>query len=241
MTTMTLHRRDFLRSLLTAGALAGLGRPSFAQPSSAPHARRVSLGLLLDPDIPEGRGAGLGLDEARRVGELLHVEISAGPTSDFALIGLAPPREGTPALFLAAAAPTDATAPPAWNVTSSPTFRRQALERFKDRADLRVVDWHSGLMKFGAEELNVRFQRRFGQPMDERSWHGWMAVKCAIELALRYPAAGSPEARIGSLSLDGHKGMLLRFDPRDRHLIQPVYVVDAQGKLVETIEPEGKE
>ena len=77
-------------------------------------------------------------------------------------------------------------------MTSSPAFRQQALDRFPDRKDLRVVDWHSGLMKFGAEELNVRFRRRFGQPMDERSWHGWMAVKCAVELALRYPG-GEPE------------------------------------------------
>jgi hypothetical protein len=32
--------------------------------------------------------------------------------------------------------------------------------------------------------------------------------------------------------------MMLSFDPHDRHLIQPVYVVDAQGKLVDQVEPE---
>jgi len=236
---MTIDRRDFLRSLLAAGALAGLGRPAFGQPSGSP-ARRVSLGLLLDPDTPEGRGARLGVDEAQRLGELLHIEIAAGPTSDFALVGLTPPPEETKALFLEAATPAAAPAKPAWNVTSSPAFRQQALGRFPDRRDLRVADWHSGLMKFGAEELNVRFRRRFGQPMDERSWHGWMAVKCAVELALRSPTTGSPQERIAGLSLDGHKGMLLRFDPRDRHLIQPVYLVDAEGKLVDSVEPEGQ-
>ncbi|HEY4592859.1 MAG TPA: hypothetical protein VIJ61_10670, partial [Thermoanaerobaculia bacterium] len=97
---MTLDRRDFLRSLLAAGALASLARSSFALPVT----RRVSLGLLLDPDTPEGRGARLGLEEARRVGELLHVEIVAAPTSNFALIGLAPPRQETTAVFLQAAA-----------------------------------------------------------------------------------------------------------------------------------------
>jgi hypothetical protein len=235
----TIERRDFLRSLLAAGALGGLGRLAFAQPvpMPAPKARRVSLGLLLDPDTPEGRGARLGLEEARRVGELLHVEISSGPTSELALIGLNPPKEETKAVFLAVASPASGLA---WDVTSSPAFRRQALDRFKDRKDLHVADWHSGLMKFGAEELNVRFLRRFGQPMDERSWHGWVAMKCAVELALRYPG-GSPKARIGDLRLDGHKGMMLGFDPQDRHLIQPVYLVDSQGKLVETIEPEAPE
>ncbi len=230
----TLNRRCFLRSLLATTALAGLGRPVFAEPQT----RRVSLGLLLAPDTPEGRGARLGLDEAERLGALLHAEISAGPASDFALIGLLPPPGETKALFLQAApAPPAGSATPAWNVTSSLAFQRQALGRFPGRQDLRVSDWHSDLNKFGAEELNVRFRRRFGESMDERAWHGWVAVKCAVELALRYPATGSPKDRIEELSLDGHKGMLLRFDPHDRHLIQPVYLVDAQGKLVETVEP----
>jgi hypothetical protein len=231
---MTLHRREFLRSLLAAGALASLGRHSLAQ--SVPKTRRFALGLLLDPDTPEGRGARLGLEEARRVGELLHVEISSGPTSEFALIGLNPPKEKTKAVFLAAAMPA-VSSMLAWDVTSSPAFRRQALDRFRDRKDLHVADWHSGLMKFGAEELNVRFRRRFNQPMDERSWHGWVAVKCAVELALRYPG-GDPKEKINDLRLDGHKGMMLSFDPHDRHLVQPVYVVDAQGKLVDQVEPE---
>jgi hypothetical protein len=243
---MTMRRRDFLRSLLTtaAAALAGHGlgrRPAFAQPMPmpAPKARRFSLGLLLDPGTPEGRGAALGLDEARRVGELLHVEISSGPTSEFVLIGAAPPQRETKALFLAAV--PGASAPePAWNVTASPAFRQQALARHADRKDLRAVDWHPGLMKFGAEELNVRFHRRFDQPMDERSWHGWVAVKCAVELALRYPG-GNPKERIGELRLDGHKGMMLRFDSQDRHLVQPVYLVDAEGRMVEAVEPEWKE
>ena len=242
---MTIDRRTFLRSLFAATALTGLGRSALARPASVPpKTRRVSLGLLLDPDTPEGRGASLGLDEARRLGELLHVEIASGPTSDFALIGLTPPPGETKALFLQAAAPqsTALQAGPAadWNVTSSPAFKRQALARFPNRQDLRVSDWYAGLMKFGAEELNVRFRRRFDQPMDERSWHGWVAVKCAVELALRYPG-GDPKERIGELRLDGHKGMMLRFDPKDRHLVQPVYLVDAEGKMVEAVEPEWKE
>ena len=235
-----MQRRDFLRSVFTtaaAAALAGLAPAGYAK--TGQQVRRISLGLLLDPATPEGRGASLGVEEARRVGELLHVEIAAAPTSDFVLVGAAPPRQETKALFLAMSggAGPEGTA---WNVTSSPIFRQQALNRHADRKDLRAVDWHSGLMKFGAEELNVRFRRRFDQPMDERSWHGWVAVKCAVELALRYPG-GNPKAKIGELRLDGHKGMMLRFDPKDRHLVQPVYLVDAGGKMVEAVEPEWKE
>lgn len=239
---MTTDRRDFLRSLLAAGAFAAFGRGSLALPAA--ETRRFSLGILLDPATPEGRGASLGVEEAQRLGELLHVAISAGPTSEFALIGLAPPKVETPALFLQAVPAPTPSARPAWNVTASPAFRQQALahylDRNPDRKDLRVADWHSGLMKFGAEELNVRFRRRFGQAMDERAWHGWIAVKCAVEIALRYPG-GSPKEKVGELRLDGHKGMMLRFDPQDRHLVQPVYLVDAQEKMVEAVEPEWKE
>jgi hypothetical protein len=240
---MQIERRAFLRSVFTtaaAAALAGLAPAGSAK--TGPQARRISLGLLLDPATPEGRGASLGVEEARRVGELLHVEIAAAPTSDFVLIGAAPPRQEAKALFLAVSGGAGPAGPEgtAWNVTSSPAFRQQALNRHADRKDLRAVDWHSGLMKFGAEELNVRFRRRFDQPMDERSWHGWVAVKCAVELALRYPG-GNPKERIGELRLDGHKGMMLRFDPQDRHLVQPVYLVDAEGKMVEAVEPEWKE
>jgi hypothetical protein len=129
-------------------------------------------------------------------------------------------------------------------VASSPDFRRQALGKHPDRKDLRVADWHPGLQKFGADSLNLRFQRRFNHPMDEAAWRGWIAVKLAAELALRFPAATTGTAaadRIGELSIDGHKGMPLRFDPRSHHLIQPVYLVDGEGKVVDEVAPEWKE
>jgi hypothetical protein len=245
---MNTNRRDFLRALLAAGALGSLGRESQAQPKPGgpkrgPNApaqiRQIALGLLLDPDTPAGRGMRLGLEEAQHAGQLLHRNFVAAPTSEFALIGIDPPKVETRALFLQAA-PSQVSPAPAWNVTSSPAFREQALARHLDRKDLRVTDWHSGLMKFGAEELNVRFRRRFHQEMDERAWHGWIAVKCAVEIALRYPG-GDPKEKIAVLRLDGHKGMMLRFDLQDRHLVQPVYLVDAKGKMVEAVEPEWKE
>jgi hypothetical protein len=35
--------------------------------------------------------------------------------------------------------------------------------------------------------------------------------------------------------------MPLRFDPQDHHLIQPVYVVDSEGRVVDEVTPEWKE
>lgn len=236
-------RRDLLKSFLAAGALAGLGREAFAvQPVRRPKTgdRLVALGLLLDPDTAAGRGARLGLEEAQRAGQLLHVDISAAPTSEYALIGLAAPRSEPKALFLAvgpAAQGAEPVRPHVYLVSASPAFRRQALDRHKDRKDLKVVDWQPDLTRFGADALNLRYRRRFNQPMDEAAWRGWMGVKLAAELALRFPGAPAPD-KIGSLSIDGHKGMPLRFDPKDHHLIQPVYLVDAQGKVVDEVAPE---
>lgn len=238
-------RRDLLKSILAAGALAGFGQEAFAvQPVRRPKPgdRLVALGLLLDPDTAAGRGARLGLEEAQRAGQLLHVDISAAPTSEYALIGLAAPKEEPKALFLDVGPLRDdgPVRPHVYLVSASPAFRRQALDRHKDRKDLKVVDWQPDLTRFGADALNLRFRRRFNQPMDEAAWRGWMGVKLAAELALRYPGAAATD-KIGELSLDGHKGMPLRFDPRDHHLIQPVYLVDGQGKVVDEVAPEWKE
>ncbi len=241
-------RRELLRSLLAAGALAGLGgREVLAARAASPKngvrkVRTVPIGLLLDPETAAGRGARLGLEEAQRAGDLLHLEFQGAPTSGYALVGLVGPKAEPAALFLAVGPLQDAepARPRVYSVSASLEFRRQALSRHQDRKDLRVVDWHPDLQKFGADSLNLRFSRRFNQPMDEAAWRGWVAVKLIAELALRYPGASATD-KIGELSIDGHKGMPLRFAPGDHHLIQPVYLVDSQGKVVDEVAPEWKE
>jgi hypothetical protein len=241
-------RRDLLRSLLAAGALAGLGgREALAARAAGPKngvrkVRIIPLGLLLDPETAAGRGARLGLEEAQRVGDLLHLQFQGAPTSEYALVGLAAPKVEPVALFLTVDPLRDGETarPRVYSISASQEFRRQALSRHPDRKDLRAVDWHPDLKKFGADSLNLRFSRRFNQPMDEAAWRGWVAVKLIAELALRYPEA-SPVSKVEALSIDGHKGMPLRFEPRDHHLIQPVYLVDPQGKVVDEVAPEWKE
>ena len=94
----------------------------------------------------------------------------------------------------------------------------------------RDAPTHPALDRFGAEQLNERFHRRFGRPMDEVAWRGWMAVKIAAEVALR----GGILQQLGDSGFDGHKGTQLRFG-EDHYLVQPVYVVDAKGKMVEEV------
>jgi hypothetical protein len=207
--------------------------------------RQIPIALRLDPETATGRGARLGLEEAQRAGELLKLRFQEAPTSDYAVVGLVPPQQEPAALFLTVGPllkekEGETPRPRVYSVAASLEFRRQALARHPNRNDIHVVDWHHDLRKFGADALNLRFSRRFGQPMDEAAWRGWIAVKLATELALRYPDATATD-KIEELSIDGHKGMPLRFDPRNHHLIQPVYLVDAGGAVVEEVAPEWTE
>jgi ABC-type branched-subunit amino acid transport system substrate-binding protein len=95
-----------------------------------------------------------------------------------------------------------------------------------------VVLWAPTLTRFGASELNKRFQAAFGAPMDGPAWAGWAAVKLASEAALRASSA-SPDAVVryfesGPTQFDGHKGWPLSFRRGDHQLRQPLYVA-AQG------------
>lgn len=78
-------------------------------------------------------------------------------------------------------------------------------------------DWHASLDTPDAAQLNARFARRAGTPMDEAAWRGWMAVKVAFDAALR---ADAGEDDLLALRFNGHKGPRLRFS-EDGHLVQP--------------------
>ncbi|HEV2843231.1 MAG TPA: hypothetical protein VG477_00160 [Thermoanaerobaculia bacterium] len=204
-------RRDLLKAVLGMSALA------FAD------LRELRLGNLLPPGDP---GVLLGVEEAERTATLLQVKLRWAPSGEILIGREAPAKLSVP--FLAAGPPEEAPVRPrVFRVASSPRVRREALARHKG---LRVVDWHPDLERFGAGQLNERFHRRFGRPMDEASWRGWMAVKIAAEVALR----GGILQQLGDSAFDGHKGTQLRFG-EDHHLIQPVYVVDARGKIVEDV------
>lgn len=89
--------------------------------------------------------------------------------------------------------------------------------------------WHASLDRFGADQLNQRYARRFGRPMDSDAWAGWFAVKVLAEAALRAHAttlAALSQALTDSAArFDGHKGAPLFFDARSGVLSQPLYVV----------------
>lgn len=107
--------------------------------------------------------------------------------------------------------------------------RESLMKRLSGEAGrLDVDEWHSSLQRYGAQELNERYQRAHGT-MTGDAWAGWFATKVAAESALRLRNVSrqvltGPEAP----SFDGHKGVPLRFDASGA-LAQPVYVIDRSG------------
>jgi hypothetical protein len=116
-------------------------------------------------------------------------------------------------------------------VKASGAGRADALRRW--RADRPGTDaaaaeeWHPSLVKFGAEQLNARFERRYESPMSPAAWIGWMLVKIAVDASLRAipPHTGR---------YDGHKGAALYVGP-DSHLVQPLCIVTGEGALLDLV------
>jgi hypothetical protein len=97
-----------------------------------------------------------------------------------------------------------------------------------------AVAWDSSLERFGAAQLNQRYQRRFGSAMDAWAWGGWMATKVVLDAVLKTktsePCALQRFLVSDGARFDGHKGVSLFFDPQTRQLVQPVYIRRSIGE-----------
>jgi ABC-type branched-subunit amino acid transport system substrate-binding protein len=124
----------------------------------------------------------------------------------------------------------DGCRPTTYHVAASDAMiasAKAALDSTQANATIEL--WDRSLERYGASQLNDRFQNRFGRAMTSRSWAGWFALKLAWETGLRAQSAepsalltvlGKPETQF-----DGHKGAPLSFRSWDHQLRQPLYAV----------------
>ena len=183
------------REFLAIGAAALLAR------RTAP----IRIGVIGD-GTSAARGARLGAEEGAHTARLLgrEVDVAEDDTNVVAcVLTSAGARASGPAIA---------------------AYREQdCSERFRVlHPSSDALAWHPSLEKYGAAQLNDRFRHRFGTGMDEYAWAGWFAAKCVIESALR--SRDVTAHLLGARThFDGHKGTPLRFHPRTRALIHPIY------------------
>ena len=109
--------------------------------------------------------------------------------------------------------------------------RQVPLER---RTQSRVALWHHTLERYGAGQLNDRFEARFQRPMQPHAWAGWMAVKVVWEGVLRTRGVDGASLvaylRHEGTRFDGHKGKPLSFRSWNHQLRQPLYLTTEPGE-----------
>jgi hypothetical protein len=85
------------------------------------------------------------------------------------------------------------------------------------------ITWDGKGEKFGAAQLNARYQAAYSREMTSEAWAGWFGVKVLWEAAVRSDSAepGSIQQYLRSprATFDGHVGRPLRFDPETHRLV----------------------
>ncbi len=121
-------------------------------------------------------------------------------------------------------------------LTESPEAQRGAKAYISSQAltSVTTADWHPRFRRYGASELNERYEKAFGREMTPDAWHGWVAVKAITEAALRGENLCEELTR---LRFDGHKGRALRFDATTRTLIHPPLLIrtEAGNEIIEVV------
>jgi ABC transporter substrate binding protein (PQQ-dependent alcohol dehydrogenase system) len=92
---------------------------------------------------------------------------------------------------------------------------------------LVASEWHWSLERYGAPQVNSRFEKRTGgRRMAGQDWSTWIAVRAVINAYTRAgssdPAAVDAYLRGPKLRLDGSKGVTLNFRAWDRQLRMPI-------------------
>jgi len=122
------------------------------------------------------------------------------------------------------------------HVISSKAMKRDALAQWKTKnpdSSASAVAWHSSAVKYAGLQLNDRYNKAFGKPMDDPAWAGWAAVRMLADTAIRAQtgkAAKLLDFLKTELAFDGQKGADMSFRPNGQ-LRQPILLVE-DDKLV---------
>jgi ABC transporter substrate binding protein (PQQ-dependent alcohol dehydrogenase system) len=94
---------------------------------------------------------------------------------------------------------------------------------------LRPLAWHPGADRNGAPQLNRRFERDAGRPMEEEDWAAWVAVRAVIDAEVRNARDGGTSSlpRLlgrADMNLELYKAYPGSFRPWDHQLRQAIFL-----------------
>lgn len=102
--------------------------------------------------------------------------------------------------------------------------------------------WSAKFDRYGAPQVTRRLLKAAGRPMGALDWPAWMGAKALIAAALAQPKASEGAVAfakaLGTMELDGSKGMLMSFRSWDGQLRQPLLLSDGQS-VIATAPAEG--
>ena len=199
--------------------------------ASVADAEKLHVRVVGAPEEAMARGIDLGRREMDQTARLLGSELTVSAAAADAgarlvgsvVVGTTPASlpAGVPAIRLG-----DGEGPP-----GRCGFR---IRSEINDAGKTTVAWLPSLDRYGASDLNERFQRLFHTPMTASAWSGWFAVKALVESALRGNSGATACDALTRARFDGHKGTPLFFDPDTRELQQPMYAF-VSNELAETV------
>jgi len=98
---------------------------------------------------------------------------------------------------------------------------------------LAALAWSSRFERYGAPQVSRRLLKAAGRPMEAHDWSAWMAGKALVAAAVaapKGPAAALAKA-LGSVELDGSKGVAMSFRAWNGQLRQPMLLTDGQAVI----------
>jgi ABC transporter substrate binding protein (PQQ-dependent alcohol dehydrogenase system) len=108
--------------------------------------------------------------------------------------------------------------------------------------DLEPVAWHWTWERYGAPQVNSRFNKKSGgRHMEGADWAAWLALKMIVQSALRTGSADFDKQRafiLGDGTFDGDKGLAMSVRPWD-HQVRQAILLAAPYEVVAAAPVEG--
>jgi len=100
---------------------------------------------------------------------------------------------------------------------------------------LEASAWHRAAERYGAPQVNHRFERDAGRPMSDMDWSAWVAVKAVAEAVAREKAMTGPAISAallsGKIDVEMTKGIPGSFRAWDHQLRQPIMLHTADAVI----------